>query len=204
MRGQVLVFKIWSAHQFGESIAEKIRIFPIAGVFRPIMTAPDPYKSTIICQLRKVTPTQRRMDSCSTPLLSNASISSTMFFPIPISVRKCAPGFRMVRNPSQISTRAEGPATRNGEKGAGYVKPILWTLILVSIVYVAVKVVPVLMAEYEFQDSMQTIARFASANGQTAEKIHDAVLKEAGKRTSCRSATKISKSLIGAEMSALM
>jgi len=76
---------------------------------------------------------------------------------------------------------AEGRANRATEKGAGYLKPIVWTLILVSLVYVGVKVVPVLVAEFEFQDGMQTIARFASANGQPTEKIHDAVLKEAEK-----------------------
>jgi YbbR domain-containing protein len=48
-------------------------------------------------------------------------------------------------------------------------------------VYVAVKVIPVLVNEYEFQDSMQNIARNASANGGTIEKIRDAVLKEAEK-----------------------
>jgi hypothetical protein len=72
--------------------------------------------------------------------------------------------------------------TRNGEKGAGYLKPILWSLILASIVYVGVKVIPVLVTEYEFQDSMQNIARNASANGGTVEKIRDAVLKEAEKK----------------------
>ena len=73
-------------------------------------------------------------------------------------------------------------STRNGERGAGYLKPILWSLILVSIVYMGVKVIPVLVTEYEFQDSMQNIARNASANGGTIEKIRDAVLKEAEKK----------------------
>jgi hypothetical protein len=77
-------------------------------------------------------------------------------------------------SPSPISIR-------NAERGAGYLKPILWTLILASIVYVAVKVIPVLVNEYEFQDSMQNIARNASANGGTIEKIRDAVMKEAEK-----------------------
>ena len=70
---------------------------------------------------------------------------------------------------------------REGEKGSGYIKPILLTFILASLVYVGVKVVPILVAEYEFQDGMQTIARYASANGQPADKIHEAVVKEAEK-----------------------
>lgn len=52
---------------------------------------------------------------------------------------------------------------------------------MVSLVYVAFKVLPVLFAEYEFQDTIQNIARNASANGGTVEKISDTVLKEAEK-----------------------
>jgi hypothetical protein len=38
-----------------------------------------------------------------------------------------------------------------------------------------------LINEYEFQDGMQTIARFASVNRDTNEKVRDAILKEAQK-----------------------
>jgi len=67
------------------------------------------------------------------------------------------------------------------EQGKGTLKAIIWSLILVSLVYVAFKVLPVLFAEYEFQDTIQNIARNASANGGTVEKISDTVLKEAEK-----------------------
>jgi hypothetical protein len=70
-------------------------------------------------------------------------------------------------------------AQRNGERGAGYLKPILWTLILVSFVYVTFKVVPILISEYQFQDGLQTVARFASVNRQPPDKVRDAVMKEA-------------------------
>jgi Domain of unknown function (DUF4845) len=77
--------------------------------------------------------------------------------------------------------RAEARVAGAGERGAGHIKAIIVTLILASAVYVAFKVLPVLLTEYEFQDSIQTIARFASANGQPIDKVRDAVLKEAEK-----------------------
>jgi hypothetical protein len=70
---------------------------------------------------------------------------------------------------------------RAGQRGAGRLKAIIWTLILISGVYVAFKVVPLLMNEYEFQDGLQDIARFASVNRDPNEKILAAILKEAEK-----------------------
>jgi hypothetical protein len=72
-------------------------------------------------------------------------------------------------------------ALRQREKGAGHFKAIAWTLILVLIVYVAIKVTPLLINEYEFQDGIQTIARMASVNRPESEKVRQAVLKEAEK-----------------------
>jgi len=51
--------------------------------------------------------------------------------------------------------------------------------VLAALVFVAIKVMPVLLSEYELQDEMQTIARFASVNGQPIDQIRQAVLKEA-------------------------
>jgi len=68
-----------------------------------------------------------------------------------------------------------------GERGAGHLKAIVWTLILASLVYVAFKMTPPMVNEYEFQDGMQTIARFASVNRDSNEKVRDAIMKEAKK-----------------------
>jgi hypothetical protein len=124
---------------------------------------------------------QLRPDSISTAILSDASILSVKPPANSTSAKKEAFGPGLVRNPSQTCLRPESLATRNRERGGAYVKPILWTAILVLLVYVAIKVVPVLVAEYEFQDSMQDIARNASATGGTVDKIRAAVLKEAEK-----------------------
>jgi hypothetical protein len=70
---------------------------------------------------------------------------------------------------------------RDGERGAGRMKAIVWTLVLAAFVYVTVKVLPALISEFEFQDGVQTIARFATATRQTPEQIRAAILKEAQK-----------------------
>ncbi len=70
---------------------------------------------------------------------------------------------------------------RKPERGAGHFKAILWLLAFAAFVYVMVKVVPVLVDNFQFQDGVQNIARFASATRQTPEQIRAAVLKEAQK-----------------------
>ena len=129
----------------------------------------------------EVSPKQLWPDSLSTALCGGASLLSVNLSPNANLAGKVAPPTATVRNSRQRCAPTEGGVKRAGEKGAGYLKPVLWTLVLASLVYVGIKVVPVLVAEFEFLDGMQTIARFASANGQSAEKIHDAVLKEAEK-----------------------
>lgn len=70
---------------------------------------------------------------------------------------------------------------RKGERGAGHFKAIFWTVILLSLIFVAFKVVPVLVNEYQFQDGIQNIARFASVNRTSPDAIKKSVLEEAQK-----------------------
>jgi hypothetical protein len=70
---------------------------------------------------------------------------------------------------------------RDGERGGARLKATLWILALASFVFVMVKVVPVLVDDFEFQDGVQTIARYATATRQTPEQIRAAILKEAEK-----------------------
>jgi hypothetical protein len=75
-----------------------------------------------------------------------------------------------------------GAATkRNGEGGSGRLKAIVWTTILVTFIYVAAITLPVLINEYQFQDSLQNIARSASVYRKTNEQIRQAVMDEAQK-----------------------
>ena len=69
-----------------------------------------------------------------------------------------------------------------GERGGANLKAIIWTAILAAFIYVAAMTVPVLVNEYQFQDSLQDIARFASVNRRNDAQIKQAVLDEAGKQ----------------------
>ncbi len=70
---------------------------------------------------------------------------------------------------------------RNGERGQGRLKAIIWTMILVAFIYTAAIVLPVLISEYEFQDSLQDIARYASVNRKDNDQVRKAVFEEAQK-----------------------
>lgn len=70
---------------------------------------------------------------------------------------------------------------RLAEKGGANFKAIIWTMILVAFIYVAAMTLPVLINEYQFQDSLQDIARFASINRRNNEQVRQAVLEEAQK-----------------------
>ena len=70
---------------------------------------------------------------------------------------------------------------RGAERGAGNLKAIIWTMILVAFIYATAMVLPVLINEYQFQDSLQNIARFASINRKSSDQIQKSVLEEAEK-----------------------
>jgi cell division protein FtsL len=75
-----------------------------------------------------------------------------------------------------------GPARKRiREKGASNLKAIVWTVILVAFIYGAAMVLPVLINEYQFQDSLQTIARFASVNHRSSELVKKEILDAAEK-----------------------
>lgn len=98
----------------------------------------------------------------------------------------CVPdssGLRPVRLRNDSPALPENSAAfqRNGEKGAGHMKAIVWTLILVTFIYVTAMTIPVLINEYEFQDSLQEIARFSSVGHKPNGEIQKAVLEEAQK-----------------------
>lgn len=82
---------------------------------------------------------------------------------------------------SRRCAESSAATKRYREKGAARAKPIIWTLIFLSMIYVAAKVIPVLFTEYQFQDGIQEIARFASATRKSNEQIKQAVLDEAQK-----------------------
>jgi hypothetical protein len=70
---------------------------------------------------------------------------------------------------------------RNSAAGKGTFKAIAWTAILVAFIYTTAMVLPILVNEYQFQDALQNIARFASVNRENSELIQKDVLTEAQK-----------------------
>jgi hypothetical protein len=68
---------------------------------------------------------------------------------------------------------------RRGERGGGRLSTLIWVVLLAAFAYVCTQVVPVLYAEYQFQDAMQTTARFATINRQSPEQIRKSLLVEA-------------------------
>src|SRR5580692_7749353 len=65
--------------------------------------------------------------------------------------------------------------SRNGERGGANIKAIVWTIILAVFIYVMAMLLQVLVNEYQFQDSLQDIARFASVNHRSNEQIKQAI-----------------------------
>jgi hypothetical protein len=70
------------------------------------------------------------------------------------------------------------PASRRVEWGEGKLKAILFTVILVLLVYSAFKIVPVYVQNYQLTDKMQETARFAVVNRYNEEQIRDTIFKE--------------------------
>jgi hypothetical protein len=121
------------------------------------------------------------MDSPSTLYGTSASIKIMSTHPN-LNPNKCA-ATQLVLLESRFCPQApsSGRPRRNGERGSSHIKAILWILALVAFIYVTAKVIPALINEFEFQDGVQTIARFATATRQTPEQIRAAILKEAEK-----------------------
>lgn len=78
--------------------------------------------------------------------------------------------------------RAKDRRRRVRERGGANIKAIVWTIILAVFIYVMAMLLPVLVNEYQFQDSLQDIARFASVNHRSNEQIKQAILDIAQKQ----------------------
>jgi len=68
--------------------------------------------------------------------------------------------------------------TRRAQRGAGRLKAIVWTALLVFIAYAAFKILPIYIAEYQLADKIQEEAKFAVVNRHSEDQIRDTVYKE--------------------------
>jgi predicted membrane protein len=69
----------------------------------------------------------------------------------------------------------------NRQAGSSSVKALFWTGLLVAFIYVCFQVVPLYVADYQFRDSMESAARFASVNHLPPDSIRQNLFKEAEK-----------------------
>jgi hypothetical protein len=81
--------------------------------------------------------------------------------------------------PSQlgIQSASRSRAALRAEHGAGTIKAILWTVLLIYGAFVAYKILPAYVAEYQLQDKMQEQAKFAVVNRYPEEQIRDSIFK---------------------------
>ena len=71
------------------------------------------------------------------------------------------------------------PGLLRSQRGAGRLKALIFLVVFAAMIYTGIKVVPILVTNYEFQDAIESTARFATVNRQSSDEVRAAVLKEA-------------------------
>jgi cell division protein FtsL len=67
--------------------------------------------------------------------------------------------------------------SRRSQRGEGKLRAIIYTVILVTLVFLAIKLVPLYVAEYQLQDKMNEQAKFAVVNRYSEDQIRDILMK---------------------------
>jgi hypothetical protein len=78
------------------------------------------------------------------------------------------------------SCAGSGRVSRNSQRGEGRFKAISFTVVLVIAIYVAFKLVPIYVAEYQLTDKLSEEARYGVVNRFTEDRIKDDIMKEVG------------------------
>jgi hypothetical protein len=76
--------------------------------------------------------------------------------------------------PERISIKHR---SRRFERGAGKLKAIAFTAVIILAIYTAYKLVPPYVSEYQLQDKMQEQARYGIVNRYTDEQVRENVFK---------------------------
>jgi hypothetical protein len=74
-----------------------------------------------------------------------------------------------IRDLSAVSSRSQ--------RGGGTIKAIIWSAILIYGAFVAYKILPAYVAEYQLADKMQEQARFSVVNHYSDEQVRDNIFK---------------------------
>ena len=72
-----------------------------------------------------------------------------------------------------------GNPVHKSQAGNSRLKAIFWTGLLAAFIYVCFRVVPLYVADYQFRDSMESAARFASVNRLSTDQIRKNLFEEA-------------------------
>ncbi len=80
------------------------------------------------------------------------------------------------REVADFTAKSSRSALRS-QRGGGTIKAILWTILLIYGAFVAYKILPAYVAEYQLADKMQEQARFAVVNHYPEEQIRDSIFK---------------------------
>ena len=68
-------------------------------------------------------------------------------------------------------------SSRRAQRGEGKLKALVYTAILIMGIYVAFKVVPSYVADYQLKDKMSEQARFAIVNRYTEDQVRDNIFR---------------------------
>ena len=69
--------------------------------------------------------------------------------------------------------------SRRSQRGEGKLKAIVFTAVILVAIFLAFKLVPAYVSEYQLQDKMQELARFGIVNRYSDEQVRDNVFKVA-------------------------
>src|SRR5579862_2815969 len=81
------------------------------------------------------------------------------------------------RSQFEIAPSKHSLGALRSQHGGGTIKAILWTVLLIYGAFVAYKILPAYVAEYQLADKMQEQARFAVVNRYPEEQIRDSIFK---------------------------
>jgi len=70
------------------------------------------------------------------------------------------------------------PRQRDPERGAGKIAGFVFFLFVAAVVYVGFKVVPLYVNNYEFQDALESEARFAITNRRQPDDVRNDIWKK--------------------------
>jgi len=67
---------------------------------------------------------------------------------------------------------------RNTQRGEGRLKTIISLAIVAAIIFLAFKIIPIYIDNYELEDAMKSEARFAAVNRKSPDDVRDAVYRK--------------------------